>query len=37
MSSYLRSVAKANDNLALEMPIATDRLRALNRLVAQTG
>lgn len=37
MSSYLRSVAKANDNLALEMPIATDRLRALNRLVTQTG
>ena len=37
VSSYLRSVAKAQDKIALNMPIAAARLRALNRMVEQVG
>lgn len=33
VSSYLRSVAKAQDTLELEMPVAEARLKALNRLM----
>ena len=32
-SSYLRSVARTQDNLALEMPVAAHRIGALNRLI----